>query len=316
MDVLFTFSPPEELLKPLKQVEADLNLHTVSSIDEENGLLAEAEVLVTFGEDLTEGHIRKAQKVKWIMVVSAGLEKMPLDAIAERGILLTNAKGIHKKPMAEFTIGLMIQYVKQLGAFRDQQREGIWRPDLKMGELSGKNLMIVGAGAIGTEIAKAANFFGMAVYGVNSTGKPIKNFQDMYTIESFKEALPIMDFIINILPSTDKTKYLYQKEHFTAMKETAVFINIGRGDAVSEEVLIEALEEERIAHAFMDVFETEPLPEGHPFWKLKNLTLTPHVSSHSDDYLPRAFEIFKHNLHTYINNKNNFMNVVDPKRGY
>ncbi|WP_433748265.1 D-2-hydroxyacid dehydrogenase [Falsibacillus pallidus] len=316
MNVLFTFSPPEELLKPLKQMGDDLNLQILSSIDEENGLLSDAEVIVTYGEDLTEGHIKNAQNVKWIMVVSAGLEKMPLDAIAERGILLTNAKGIHKKPMTEFTIGLMLQYVKQLGAFRDQQREGIWQPDLKMGELSGKNLMIVGAGAIGSEIAKAANFFGMTVYGVNSTGKQMKEYKVMYTMESFKDVLPDMDFIINILPSTDKTKYLYQKEHFTAMKESAVFINIGRGDAVSEEVLIEALEEEQIAHAFVDVFEIEPLPEDHPFWKMKNLTLTPHVSSHSDDYLPRAFEIFKHNLHTYINNKNNFMNVVDPKRGY
>lgn len=100
------------------------------------------------------------------------------------------------------------------------------------------------------------------------------------------------------------------------MKKEAVFINIGRGNAVDEHALMEALEEGQLAHAFLDVFEKEPLPADHPFWKSDKVTITPHLSAISDMYLPRAYEIFVKNLWNYVNKENNWINLVDLNRGY
>ena len=97
---------------------------------------------------------------------------------------------------------------------------------------------------------------------------------------------------------------------------SAVFINIGRGDLVKEEVLMAALQERKIAHAYLDVFYTEPLGEAHPFWTMENVTVTPHISSLTKNYMPRSFEIFKDNLHTYIKNGVDYINVIDLDRGY
>ena len=103
---------------------------------------------------------------------------------------------------------------------------------------------------------------------------------------------------------------------FESMKKSAVFINIGRGDVVQEEVLMTALNHQEISHAYLDVFEVEPLPKSHPFWKMSNVNSTPHISSTTMNYLPRALEIFRKNLHTYMNNDHDFINVIDPERGY
>ncbi|RLQ92356.1 D-2-hydroxyacid dehydrogenase [Falsibacillus albus] len=318
MKILFTFDPLKEYLEEVEQLKGqpmesmiETNINRVSDRQ-----WNEVEALVTFGEDLKEIHIQKAKHLKWIMVVSAGLELMPLEAIQKRDILVTNARGIHKIPMAEFTVGLMLEHAKQFRVLLGHQENHSWHAGHSMNELHGKNVMIVGAGAIGTEIAKVLSVFGMNVHGVNSSGTVKKPFHSMHTLNTFKDALPEVDFVINLLPSTNWTRFIFTKDHFTRMKPSAVFINIGRGDAVKEDVLLDVLKNKIIAFAFLDVFMMEPLPSNHPFWFLDNLVITPHVSSHSENYLRRAFEIFRHNLHTYINNKNTFTNIIDPKRGY
>jgi len=128
--------------------------------------------------------------------------------------------------------------------------------------------------------------------------------------------LPKADFIVSVLPSTKETKHFLEKNHFDLMKNSSVFINIGRGDLIQEDVLMAALQEGKIAHAYLDVFYTEPLAEDHPFWRMENVTVTPHISSLTKNYMPRSFEIFKQNLHTYIKKDADFINVIDMDRGY
>jgi phosphoglycerate dehydrogenase-like enzyme len=156
----------------------------------------------------------------------------------------------------------------------------------------------------------------MKTIGVNRSGNGVGNIDELYLTEQMMDALPKADFIVSILPSTPETKHLLTKDHFVAMKNTAVFINIGRGDLVDESLLLHALEKNEIAHAFLDVFEKEPLVKDHPFWKMKNVTVTPHLSSVTQNYLPRALEIFKHNLNTYLNKTGDYMNIIDLKKGY
>ncbi|MBT2644067.1 D-2-hydroxyacid dehydrogenase [Bacillus sp. ISL-41] len=279
-------------------------------------LFLDAEIFLTYGEDLTEELIYKADKLKWIMVMSAGLDRMPFTACKKRGILVTNVRGIHKIPMAEFTIGMMMQDAKQMRSLLANEQTRTWERKLPMGELYGKTLLILGIGAIGGEVARLAKAFNMKTIGVNRSGREAEWADEIFTMENYRGALPQADFIVSVLPSTSETKHFLDLTDFDMMKNTAVFINIGRGDLVTDEVLTAALQENKIAHAYLDVFYEEPLKESHPFWTMENVTVTPHISSLTKNYLPRSFEIFKHNLHTYIKNGSDYLNVIDMDRGY
>ncbi|OAT82177.1 3-phosphoglycerate dehydrogenase [Bacillus sp. MKU004] len=317
MKVIFTFQPKEEFVNDLRNHFPGAEFSFFKKISDAEEALPDAEIIVTMGEDLTDRHIERARSLKWIMVTSAGLEKMPFEAIRKKDILVTNARGIHKVPMAEFTLGLMLQHAKQLGSVLKQEEEGIWSRRLPTFELNGACLLVLGAGAIGSEIARLAKAFNMKTAGVNSTGKMVEHFDQMFTLRTYKEYLPHADYLVAVLPSTDDTKYTLKTEHFDKMKDTAVFINIGRGDLVEESVLLEAVKTKKIGHIFLDVFEREPLPSDHPFWKEEGISVTPHLSSITKMYMPRALEIFKKNLKAYSNNRSEeMMNVIDTERGY
>ncbi|MGG3495270.1 D-2-hydroxyacid dehydrogenase [Peribacillus simplex] len=318
MLILSTIIPNEGIQTKMKDAFPELNFIYQEGwmdgwMDER---LSEAEILITYGEDLTEKIIGKAANLKWIMIMSAGMELMPFKAIEERGILVTNAKGIHKIPMAEYTIGMLLQYEKKLKLLMKNEREEMWDRKIEVGELNGKTILVLGAGAIGGEVARLGKAFRMTTLGVNRSGKPVESIDRLYTLDNLLEAIPGADYIVSVLPSTDETKDLLQKEHFKAMKESAVFVNIGRGDLIDEEVLIEALEAGELAHAILDVFDPEPLEKGHPFWRMENVTVTPHLSSKSGEYLPRTFAIFEKNMREYLKSGKDFINVIDLSRGY
>ncbi|WP_375088024.1 D-2-hydroxyacid dehydrogenase [Peribacillus sp. RS7] len=314
MLILSTIIPNESIQTKMMDAFPDLNFIYQEGWTDEP--LNEAEILITYGEDLNEEIIGKAANLKWIMVMSAGLELMPFKAIEERGILVTNARGIHKIPMAEYTIGMLLQYEKKLKLLMKNEREELWHRKIEVGEMNGKTMLVLGAGAIGGEVARLGKAFRMTTMGVNRSGKPVDSIDRLYTLDNILEAVPEADYIVSVLPSTDETKGLLQKEHFKAMKETAVFVNIGRGDLINDEVLIEALEAGELAHAILDVFDPEPLGKGHPFWKMENVTVTPHLSSKSGEYLPRTFAIFEKNMREYLKAGKDFINVIDLSRGY
>ncbi|WP_174732523.1 D-2-hydroxyacid dehydrogenase [Mesobacillus harenae] len=316
MKAVSSILPDKQIIDGVKSAFPAIEFEFFKGISEAIPSLKEAEIFITFGEDLTDEIILECKKLRWIMVMSAGLERMPLNLCEDRGILVTNARGIHKVPMAEFTLGIMLHHVKQMGTLLSQQQDQNWNRKIPMGELYGKTLLILGVGAIGGEIARLGKALQMKTIGVNRHGGKVDSSDLVVTLEDFEEALPEADFIVSVLPSTAETRYLLTEDHFQRMKKTAAFINIGRGDVVAEEVLISAMERSEIAHAYLDVFINEPLPSDHKFWTMSNITVTPHISSITKNYLPRSFEIFHHNLHTYINNQSNFINKIEPGRGY
>ena len=316
MRIVSSVFPKESIQEEIKSAFPEMQFEFYKGMKDAEKAFYECEVFLTYGDDLTDNHIQKNNHLKWIMQMSAGLEKLPLKAIEEKGIMITNARGIHKIPMAEYTLGTMLQWVKQTRALLENEQEENWNRKIRMEELFEGTVLILGVGAIGGEIARLAKAFRMKTIGVNRSGRGVENIDELYLTEQMMDALPKADFIVSILPSTPETKHLLTEDHFVAMKNTAVFINIGRGDLVDEPVLLQALEKNEIAHAFLDVFEKEPLVKDHPFWKMKNVTVTPHLSSVTQNYLPRSFEIFKHNLNTYLNQTGDYMNVIDLKKGY
>lgn len=284
---------------------------------EAEAYLPDAEVLATFGEDLTPELVERAAHLKWIMVLSAGMDRMPFAEIRERGILVTNSRGIHKIPMAEYAISMLLQVYRQEKFLMKQEAEQAWgKPYINIGEISGKTLLIAGTGAIGQEVARLAKAFRMKTYGVSRSGRPAANFDETYTTDKMEDLLPEADFVVSVLPSTEETKGLFTYKCFQQLPDHAVFLNMGRGDLVHSEDILKAVREQEVAHVVLDVAEKEPLPADHPMWQEEKITITPHVSGVSRHYLPRALEIFEKNLYTFFNSGNEYVNEVDVTQGY
>jgi phosphoglycerate dehydrogenase-like enzyme len=316
MKIVSSLKPETDLQEQIKAAFPNEAFEFYESMEQAEGALSEAEIFITYGEDLTAAHLENADKLKWIMVMSAGLELMPLKECEEKGILVTNARGVHSIPMAEFALGSMLIHEKKTKTLLSNEANEVWDRNIQMGELYGKTMLILGTGAIGKEIARLGKAFGMKTLGINRSGSPVPYIDSLYSPVDLDILLPKADFLISVLPSTGETRHLLGMGHFGKMKSSAVFINLGRGDVVGEETLLAAMRMKAISHAYLDVFELEPLKKGHPFWEMDNITVTPHLSSRSALYLPRSFEIFVHNLHTYIKNGNEFINKIDLEKGY
>lgn len=300
----------EELVNQFQNV----SFNFFGDIDEVGEDLYDAEILITYGEDLDDEHIEMAKKLKWIMVISAGLDQMPFKKISEKNILITNAKGIHAKPMAEYTIGMILQVARKTKTLIENEKRGLWDRRIPMTEINGQTIAVVGAGTIGAEIGRLAKAFGMNTIGINRSGSAVDNMDQVTSIQAL-DGLKEADYVVAVLPSTKDTHKLLNAAFFEKMKSSSVFINIGRGQTVDEGDLIEALEQNKISHAVLDVFEKEPLPKEHPFWGMENVTVTPHLSGISAQYQPRAFDIFMKNLQLYMEEKE-LINVIDPDKGY
>ncbi|MFD1735225.1 D-2-hydroxyacid dehydrogenase [Bacillus salitolerans] len=316
MKIITSLRVKTEKQEALKKRFREATFHFYSSMEEAKTRLADADILVTYGEDVTEDLIQSTRQLKWIMVMSAGIDRMPFQAIQEKNIMVTNVRGIHKIPMAEYTLGMILQVSKQAKQLHKQEMDAVWNRSIRMSELYGKTVMIIGIGAIGGQIAKLCKAFGMRVIGINRSGSPASEVDVVCKMEVMAELLPDVDFVVSVLPSTKETRHSLTKEHFVQMKDSAVFINIGRGDVVREDIIIEVMQNNLISHAVLDVFETEPLAQTSPLWKMENVTVTPHISSITANYLPRAFEIFEENLKRFLKKETNYINLIDVNRGY
>ena len=244
--------------------------------------------------------------------MSAGIEKLPFQILKEKNFV-TNVRGIHKIQMAEYVFGYILQYAKRFDLLLKSQMRKEWNRIVKPKKFINQHLPLLGCIE-----AKLANM--ESVRYENNWREPERSksseFDETYSVECLEEVFKKADYVVSVLPSTPDTNEMFTAAQFRTMKKEAVFINVGRGNAVNEQDLLDALNHGEIAHAFLDVFQQEPLPENHPFWECENLTITPHLSGQSERYLERAYEIFFHNLRIYLNNGHDYINKIDLDRGY
>ncbi|WP_337982839.1 D-2-hydroxyacid dehydrogenase [Lysinibacillus sp. C5.1] len=314
MRIYFTFEPRPDLRKPLVEEfpQCDFVFENRLSTDE----LQKADVLVTYGEDLNEANIQYATKLKWIFVASAGVEKMPAQAIIDRDILVSNVRGIHKTPMAESILAHILAIKRALPWMYEQQKKSEWSKKGKQTELRDTTALILGPGAIGSEVGRLLQAFGVTTIGCNRSGNAAPYMDEMVNFTKLIEALPKADIVLSVLPKTPNTTHLLKDEHFNAMKNDAIFMNFGRGNLVDEKVLIRAIEAGEIGYAVLDVFEEEPLRANNPLWSYSNVIVSPHVSSHSSRYVERSLAIFKPSLTKWLDGDTALENVMDLSRGY
>jgi phosphoglycerate dehydrogenase-like enzyme len=288
-------------------------IHVFYSPEEAIEVLPEAEIIITFGR-LDRDILKTCRSLKWVFSMSAGVEKLPLAELRERGVVVTNARGISGLQIAEQTMGMIIAFNRCLNRCLRNQLQKRWEA-LPVGELTGETLCIIGAGSIGKELARKAKAFDIKVIGLKRHPETLDHFDVVWTIDKLHEALQQADYSVLITPLTDETYHLIGAEEFRAMKRSSIFINVSRGDTVDETALIEALQNGSIAGAGLDVFHEEPLPPDSPLWDMENVMITPHNAGVSPRYISRIIDLFLTSLSCYRQGKP-LPNQIDLKRKY
>jgi phosphoglycerate dehydrogenase-like enzyme len=224
--------------------------------------------------------------------------------------------------MAEHTMGLLIALARKFPASMRFQaashwaQQEIWDAQQRPSELSGATLVIVGFGAIGSELARRARAFGMRVHAVRRSGKADGALADrVFPVKDLIRALPEADYLVLAAPDTSETHHMIGARELAAMKRTACVVNIARGTLVDEPALIAALKSGTITAAALDVVTQEPMPPENPLWKLENVFITPHTSAVSEQLWPRQTALVIENLERWFSGRE-LINRVDLTRGY
>jgi phosphoglycerate dehydrogenase-like enzyme len=255
-----------------------------------------------------------AKGLRWVQMISAGLDPLLPYRTQLRHCVVTNACGMHADQMADYAMAAMFMLHWDFKRVLRDQAQRHWRREPKA-PLAGRTLGIIGLGAIGGEIARRARAAGMEVIGINRSGAAVDGVAVVHPRERLVEILPLCDFLLLVVPSTLETRAIIDEAALRRMKPTCFLINFARGSVVDEAALIDALREGRLAGAALDVFATEPLPRASPLWTMDRVIITPHIAGMSDDYEVRFAAAFAANLARHQRGEP-LHNTVDLDRGY
>ncbi len=237
--------------------------------------------------------------LRYLQITSAGLDRIPLDWVRERGIKLCNAEGVYSGPMAEWTVMRILELLRRVPQDFRMQLAGEYKRDFKWQELAGKKVFLAGFGAYGREIARRLKPFGVTLTVFNRSRKEDLNVDEFLPLSELKERLPEADILVLAVGLAAETRHLIDADAFARMKRGALLVNASRGPVVDEAALVTALTDGTLAGAALDVFETEPLPADSPLWKLENVLLSAHNSYFGNNNHRRMMELVLKNLREY-----------------
>jgi phosphoglycerate dehydrogenase-like enzyme len=261
------------------------------------GRFGTAEAVMT--NALREEWLTDADSLVWVQTVSSGVDRLPLEGLRDRGVVLTNAAGIHAEPVGEQVLGYMLAFERGLTVGFRRQADGVWET-FAGGELRGKTVGVVGLGAIGSRVAELAAAFGTTVVGTkrDPTDAPAV-VDEVYPPDGLHEVIGRADYLVLACPLTDETRGLVGQAELELLGEEAVLVNVARGEVVDETALTRALQSHTIGGAALDVFETEPLPADSPLWDLSNVIVTPHMAGSSPHAADRLVDIVADNYEAF-----------------
>lgn len=309
--VLLTKLSREEK-EEIKRIAPDYQL--IEKIEKKD--LSKTEIVFGWNQNLEESIAKEESGIQWIQYPYAGVNHLPLDLLDEKNIQLTSGSGTNAHAVAEAAIAMLLGLTRNIIRSSKQQEAKEWIRPEKGYELKGKTILIVGAGNIGERIAAIAQAFLMKTIGINRSGRKINYMDEQYRQNDLAEIMNQADIVVNILPATKETYHLFDAQLFSKMKEGTIFINVGRGETVVTEDLLDALNENKIARAALDVFEEEPLAKDHPLWEHENVLITPHIAGQVERQLDYIYPIFIENLQAYLKNGELPVNFVELKEGY
>jgi phosphoglycerate dehydrogenase-like enzyme len=261
--------------------------------------IVEAQADIVLSEpDLADTFIAHCNKLKWLQSTWAG--NNVLQKNDKRDYILTGTKGIFSAQMREYVFAYMLHLQREIEQFEHLKHNRSWQQP-PIATLSGARLGIIGLGNIGSEIAKTAQDFDMEVSAITMSHRPIANI-DYFSLSELTTFAHDCDYIVNLLPETQDTVGICDFRFFEAMKDSAVFINAGRGSVIKDDaMLVSALQNKCIRAAVLDVFKQEPLPAEHPFYKTENCYITNHTAAVSRP--KQVFEVFTNNLERFVRNE-------------
>ena len=321
-------------LERIRSAAPGARLVTVSIEGLADGPLDDVEVLLRgfLSAEAFDRLLARAPRLAWVHSASAGVERVLTPAGRQRGLVVTNARGVFSEPIAEYVLMMILAVSRRLPQLLELQRERTWQP-LEGTELRDVTVGIVGLGSIGRAVAALAGAFGCRVVAIRrrtdtdeaaaptSTAETGAESGRSRSIErvSGPEGLPALlaesDFNVLAAPLTAETEGLIDEAALALVKPGAWLINVARGRLVDERALVRALREGPLGGAILDTFRDEPLMPGSPFYDLPNVIVTPHTSWSSGRVLDRSVELFCDNLRRYAAGEP-LLNVVDSSVGY
>ena len=307
-----------DMLPALQQVAPGVKLLAADSPEQAVALAKHADVVLGF---CTPEVLAAGKGIRWVQSFAAGVERcVTIPAFAERDILLTNMQRVAGPVMAEHVLAMMFAFARGLDFYIPERLEHRWTEELpptyRMITLEGKTMLVVGLGGIGAEVAKRAHALGMQVDAIRASGREGPEYvREVGRPADLARLAGRADFIVNATPLTAATHHLFDARFFEGLKPGTYFFNVGRGQSVVQEALIDALKSGQLAGAGLDVTDPEPLPPGNPLWTLPNVIMTPHVSTRSDLGDAARFAIVRENLRRYVAGEK-MLSVVDTRKGY
>jgi phosphoglycerate dehydrogenase-like enzyme len=267
------------------------------------------QILLTFR--ISDDLIKKASRLQWIQSMATGVDSIVNLPSLKKEVLVTSTRGIHGPQVSEMAFLLMLALNRNFPQFIRNQDLRVWeRWPTKL--LYGKRVGILGIGVIGEEIARKSKAFGMTVHGIDIVKRRVDAVDYFYEPKDLLKVLQEVDYFIIAAPLSPQTREMIGERELSSMKPSAFLINIGRGEIVDEEALIQALNSGKIAGAALDTFCQEPLPKNHSFWKMKNVIVTPHVGGASDIYVEQVLSIFEENLRRFLGGeRRNLINLIE-----
>jgi phosphoglycerate dehydrogenase-like enzyme len=305
----------DALWERLREFSDRLEVVTPARLKDDPGLWPRLEI--AYG-GLGGGDFARATGLRWFQTAAAGVNGLITPAMRQRGLVITNARGVGAAPITEHMFGMLLLVTRRLAQAWDRQKTREWDGDGlgdRVGLLWGRTLGVLGVGAIGGHSARVGRAFGMRVIGLRRGGGAHPDVERMYTPDTRREFLAACDVVLNTLPLTDATRGFLGAEELAACRPGAILVNTGRGGTVDTDALVAALGSGHLGAACLDVTDPEPLPPDHPLWAAPNVYLTPHYSGSRPDYAAQADAIFLDNLRRYLAGEPP-VNVVDKAEGY
>lgn len=280
-------------------------------------LLQNAEII--FGQPGIR-EVQRCPRLRWIQMSWAGSDVYTMREGFPQKVKVTNAKGGFQVVIPEYIMAVLLELCRSLKTYAYQQKEGRWHPLGSETLLFGKRVLILGAGDIGTGVAKRLKAFETTVIGMRRTDRNYPDCYDgMITVDELDRELAGADVVIGCLPGTKETEGLLDERRLRLMKEQAFLVNIGRGSLIDTDALVRVLKEGHLGGVALDVVAPEPLPSDHPLWKMDKVILTPHIAGmsfgYSKDTENRIMHICCQNLERYLEGRE-LINLVNFETGY
>lgn len=276
---------------------------------------AEALFIWAFRSEALARAWSRADALSWVHSASAGVDRLLFPDLADSPVPVTNSRGVFDQPMAEYVLATVLAMAKDLPTTLRLQDRGQWQHRVTE-RVAGKRALVVGTGPIGRAIAAQLRAAGLSVTGAGRrarTGDP--DFGTVHASDAITEVLGEVDFLVLAAPLTPQTQGLVDAATLAHCKPTARLINVGRGELVVQEDLVEALQAGQLAGACLDVFDTEPLPGASPLWQMPGVIVSPHMSGDTDGWTEDLVGLFLDNLDRRARGQE-LRNVVDKQRGY